>query len=121
MMNVYMNRFGEQVETVTTDTLPEKLPPGVRGRKRAQPGIDLVQIPATRTGTVTQGPLRRTPAGMTDKFGGRNKLRPRPRPGPVGQRRRCGAGKIAVIAGLKSLDANLSLFRTFLPARGPQG
>ena len=33
MMNVYMNRFGEQVETVTTDTLPESWPTGARGRR----------------------------------------------------------------------------------------
>ena len=33
MMNVYTNRFGEQVETVTTDTLLESLPGGARERR----------------------------------------------------------------------------------------
>ena len=32
MMNVYMNRFGEQVETVTTQTLLDSWP--ARGRQR---------------------------------------------------------------------------------------
>ena len=33
MMNVYTNRFGEQVETVTTDTLLESWPGGARERR----------------------------------------------------------------------------------------
>jgi len=33
MMNVYLNRFGEQVETVTTDTLLESWPGGARERR----------------------------------------------------------------------------------------
>src|ERR1700749_2819081 len=33
MMNIYLNRFGEQVETVTTGTLPESWPGSARGRK----------------------------------------------------------------------------------------
>ena len=33
MMNVYMNRFGEQVETVTTETLLESWPGGARQRR----------------------------------------------------------------------------------------
>jgi nicotinamidase-related amidase len=32
MMNVYTNRFGQQVETVTTQTLLESWPGGARGR-----------------------------------------------------------------------------------------
>jgi hypothetical protein len=32
-MNVYLNRFGEQVETVTTRTLFESWPGGARVRK----------------------------------------------------------------------------------------
>jgi hypothetical protein len=32
MMNVYMNRFGEQVETVTTQTLLDRWPGGARER-----------------------------------------------------------------------------------------
>jgi hypothetical protein len=30
MLNVYLNRFGEQVETVTTQTLPDSWPGGSR-------------------------------------------------------------------------------------------
>jgi nicotinamidase-related amidase len=33
MMNVYTHRFGEQVETVTTDTLLKTWPGGVRERR----------------------------------------------------------------------------------------
>ena len=33
MMNIYLNRFGEQVETVTTDTLLENWPGSARARK----------------------------------------------------------------------------------------
>ena len=33
MMNVYMNRFGEQVETVTTQTLLNSWPAAVRTRR----------------------------------------------------------------------------------------
>ena len=33
MMNIYMNRFGEQVETVTTNTLLESCRGGARERK----------------------------------------------------------------------------------------
>ena len=33
MMNIYLNRFGEQVETVTTQTLPGSWPRGVRKRR----------------------------------------------------------------------------------------
>ena len=33
MMNVYMNRFGEQVETVTTQTLLDSWPGGMRQRR----------------------------------------------------------------------------------------
>jgi hypothetical protein len=33
MMNIYLNRFGEQVETVTTDTLLEGWPRSARARK----------------------------------------------------------------------------------------
>jgi hypothetical protein len=33
MMNVYMNRFGEQVETVTTQTLLDAWPGTARERK----------------------------------------------------------------------------------------
>jgi nicotinamidase-related amidase len=33
MMNVYMNRFGEQVETVTTQTLLASWPGGARERR----------------------------------------------------------------------------------------
>ena len=33
MMNIYLNRFGEQVETVTTETLLESWPGGARARK----------------------------------------------------------------------------------------
>ena len=33
MMNVYMNRFGEQVETVTTQTLLNSWPGGSRERR----------------------------------------------------------------------------------------
>ena len=33
MMNIYLNRFGEQVETVTTKTLLESWPSSARARK----------------------------------------------------------------------------------------
>jgi hypothetical protein len=33
MMDIYLNRFGEQVETVTTDTLLENWPGSARARK----------------------------------------------------------------------------------------
>jgi nicotinamidase-related amidase len=33
MINIYLNRFGEQVETVTTDTLLEGWPGSARARK----------------------------------------------------------------------------------------
>ena len=33
MMNVYMNRYGEQVETVTTQTLLDSWPGGMRQRR----------------------------------------------------------------------------------------
>jgi hypothetical protein len=33
MMNVYMNRFGEQVETVTTQTLLDAWPAAARERR----------------------------------------------------------------------------------------
>ena len=33
MMNIYLNRFGEQVETVTTETLLESWPGSARARK----------------------------------------------------------------------------------------
>jgi nicotinamidase-related amidase len=33
MMNIYLNRFGEQVETVTTDTLLQGWPGSPRARK----------------------------------------------------------------------------------------
>jgi hypothetical protein len=32
MMNIYLNRFGEQVETVTTDTLLKSWPGSARAR-----------------------------------------------------------------------------------------
>jgi hypothetical protein len=32
MMNIYLNRFGEQVETVTTDTLLESWPGHAQAR-----------------------------------------------------------------------------------------
>jgi nicotinamidase-related amidase len=46
MMNIYLNRFGEQVETVTTDTLLEGWPGSGRARKGAMSGwpFRLVQI-----------------------------------------------------------------------------
>ena len=42
MMNIYLNRFGEQVETVTTQTLLESWPSsaaGRRGSRRSWPSI----------------------------------------------------------------------------------
>ena len=33
MMNIYLNRFGEQVETVTTETLLESWPSSARAGK----------------------------------------------------------------------------------------
>jgi hypothetical protein len=64
------------------------------------PASHLVQILLpTRTGTgqpVTHA-LRRTPAGIDGQVRWRDKLRPRARSGPVGQRRRWERDNIAVI------------------------
>ena len=73
MMNIYMNRFGEQVETVTTDTILENWPGEARERKAScacitpranSPAHENGHRPARNTGAV-----RRTPARIDRQIG----------------------------------------------------
>jgi nicotinamidase-related amidase len=92
MMNVYMNRFGEQVETVTTQTLLDA-GPEERGNARRHERRSLASCtnsPAEGNRQWTAHPaemVRGAIEGINGEVWRGHQLRPRARSGPVAKRR----------------------------------